>query len=55
MKEKCTKDLSVKIQPSLFKEFSEQCQENRQTVSEVIRSLMHHYVKNHGENKQTQL
>lgn len=44
-KEKQTKDLSVKVQPSLFNEFSKTCNNNFKTVSEVIRELMRSYIK----------
>ena len=44
-KEKATRDLSVKVQPSLYDQFSKQCQENYRSVSDVIRELMAKYAK----------
>lgn len=44
-KEKVTRDLSVKVQPSLFDKFSKKCKGNYKTVSEVIRELMINYVR----------
>jgi len=47
-KEKATRDLSVKVPPSLFEKFSSKCKDDYKTVSEVIRKLMNDYVK--GDN-----
>lgn len=44
-KEKLTKDLSVKVQPSLFDAFSKQCEKNHKKISEVIRDFMIKYIK----------
>jgi metal-responsive CopG/Arc/MetJ family transcriptional regulator len=44
-KEKATRDLSVKVPPSLFDKFSKKCGDNYKTVSEVIRELMANYVR----------
>jgi predicted phage tail protein len=42
-KEKATKELSVKVQPSLYDRFAQQCQANYRSVSDVIRELMTTY------------
>lgn len=45
-KEKVTKDVVVRVQPSLFKRFQKKCKKNYKTISEVIRDLMFDYIKN---------
>lgn len=42
-KEKATKDLSVKVQPSLYEKFGKQCNANYRSVSDVIREFMASY------------
>jgi metal-responsive CopG/Arc/MetJ family transcriptional regulator len=44
-KENVTRDLNVKIQPTLFDEFAKQCKSKYKTVSEVIRELMVEYIE----------
>lgn len=44
-KERVEKDLVVRVQPSLFRQFQQKCEENYKTVSEVIRELMRQYTK----------
>ena len=43
-KEKATRDLSVKVQPSLFSQFAQKCKENYRSISDVVRELMAKYV-----------
>ena len=47
-KEKATKDLNLRIQPSLYKNFKNCCDKNYKKVSEVIREFMLRYIE---ENK----
>ena len=42
-KEKATRDLSVKVQPSLFEKFAQKCKDNYRSVSDVVRELMAFY------------
>jgi len=44
-KEKVTRDLNVRVHPTLFEQFAKQCKDNYKTVSEVIRDLMTQYIK----------
>lgn len=44
-KENKEKDMLVRVQPSLFKQFQEKCDENYKTISEVIRDLMVAYTQ----------
>jgi hypothetical protein len=44
-KEKVTKDVVVRVQPSLFKQFKKKCKNNYKTISEVVRDLMVGYIK----------
>ena len=44
-KENKEKDLIVRVQPSLFKQFKEQCENNYKNISEVIRDFMISYIK----------
>ena len=43
-KENVTRDLNVKVQPTLFEQFAEKCKGKYKTVSEVIRELMTEYI-----------
>jgi hypothetical protein len=45
-KENKEKDLIVRVQPSLFKQFRKKCESNYKNVSEVIRDFMVNYIKN---------
>lgn len=44
-KENVTRDLNVRVHPSLFEQFAEKCKKKYKTVSEVIRDLMAEYVE----------
>ena len=44
-KEKVTKDVVVRVHPSLFKQFQKKCKSNYKTISEVVRDLMVGYIK----------
>ena len=44
-KEKATRDISIRVQPSLFNKFQDKCRHNYKTVSEVIREFMLLYIK----------
>lgn len=44
-KEKATRDINVRIQPSLYKVFSDKCQSEYKSISEVIRMLIVEYIK----------
>ena len=44
-KEKVTRDINVRIHPSLFKKLHEKCKANYQTISEVVRQLIVAYVE----------
>jgi len=48
-KENVTRDLNVRVHPSLFGEFAEQCKKNYKTISEVIREMMVEYIKKNKE------
>lgn len=43
-KERATRDLSVKIQPSLFEKLAQKCKQNYRSVSDVVRELLSRYV-----------
>ena len=45
MKEKVERDIYLRVQPSLYKEFKESCDKNYQTISAAIRELMKKYIK----------
>lgn len=47
-KEKATKDINFRVQPSLCKKFQQQCAKKYKKVSEVLRDLMLKYIE---ENK----
>ncbi len=47
-KEKSTRDVNLRVQPSLYNQFQKQCTKNYKKVSEVIRELMLKYIE---ENK----
>lgn len=44
-KENKAKDMLVRVQPTLFQQFKEKCEENYKTISEVIRDFMQKYIK----------
>ena len=44
-KENKDKDMLVRVQPSLFKQFREKCEKNYKSISEVIRDFMIEYIK----------
>jgi hypothetical protein len=44
-KEKLTRDLSVKVHPSLHEQFAQKCKENYRSISDVIREFMVKYIK----------
>ena len=44
-KEKKDKDLIVRVQPSLLEQFKQKCDLNYKSISEVVRDLMIHYIK----------
>jgi len=44
-KEKATKDVNLRIQPSLYQKFTEACDKNYKKKSEVIRELMLRYIE----------
>jgi hypothetical protein len=44
-KEKVTKDVVVRVQPSLFKKFQQKCKKSYKTVSEVMRDFMVKFIK----------
>jgi len=43
-KENKEKDMLIRVQPSLFKQFKEKCEENYRSISDVIRTFMKDYV-----------
>jgi len=43
-KEKVTKDVVVRVQPTLFIQFQGKCKEKYKTISEVVRELMVKYI-----------
>ena len=47
-KEKATKDVNFRIQPSLYEQFQKRCTKKYKKISEVIRELMLKYIE---ENK----
>jgi hypothetical protein len=47
-KEKVTKDIVVRVQPTLFLQFQAKCKDKYKTISEVVRELMVKYIT---ENK----
>jgi metal-responsive CopG/Arc/MetJ family transcriptional regulator len=49
MKEKIERDMYVKVQPSLYKDFKNACDKNYQSVSASIRELMKRYVKENAK------
>jgi len=49
-KENVSRDLNVRVHPSLFDQFAERCRKNYKTVSEVIRELMAEYIKSQGDH-----
>jgi len=46
MKEKMTREIRIKAQESLYNEFRQACEEQRKTVSIVIREMMQAYAEN---------
>jgi len=44
-KENVTKDVVVRVQPTLFVQFQAKCKNNYKTISEVVRELMVKYIK----------
>ncbi len=44
-KEKVTRDVVLRVQPSLFEKFRQRCQNNYKTISEVLREFMVKYVQ----------
>jgi hypothetical protein len=44
-KENVTKDVVVRVQPTLFLQFQAKCKNNYKTISEVVRELMVKYIK----------
>lgn len=44
-KEKATKDVNLRIQPSLYQKFTKICNKNYKKKSEVIRELMLKYIE----------
>jgi hypothetical protein len=44
-KEKVTRELGIKIQPSLFLKFQKKCNDEYKTISEVMRELIVEYIK----------
>ena len=44
-KNRATKMLLVRVQPSLYKKFKQKCDLNYKNVSECIRDLMQKYLK----------
>jgi len=44
-KENVTRDVGLRVQPSLFDKFSAKCKNNYKTVSEVLRDFMTEYIK----------
>lgn len=51
MKESKTKDMLIRVQPSLFNEFKNKCEFNYKNISEVIRDFMIQYIKEHKNAK----
>ena len=49
-KENKSKDMLVRVQPTLFKKFQKACENNYKSISEVIREFMVEYTKS-GDNK----
>jgi len=43
-KEKVTKDINIRVQPTLFEKLRKKCHGKYQTVSEVVRQLIVEYV-----------
>jgi hypothetical protein len=50
-KEKLNKDVTLRVQPSLYKKFQKECEGNYKSVSEVIRELMLHYIQKAGKSE----
>lgn len=44
-KEKVTKDINIRVQPSLFEKLRKRCKTRYKTISEVIRELIVQYVE----------
>ena len=44
-KEIKNKDMLIRVQPSLFKQFKEKCEKNYKGISEVVRNFMIEYIK----------
>lgn len=44
--EKKTKEIRVMIQPSLYKSFKKECDNNYKTISESIREMITNNIKN---------
>jgi hypothetical protein len=44
-KEKVTRDINIRVHPSLFAKLCKKCKAQYKTISEVIRELIVEYVK----------
>ena len=53
-KENVTRDINIRIHPSLFDKLHKKCKDNYQTVSEVVRQLIVEYVGNKGRQNDKQ-
>jgi metal-responsive CopG/Arc/MetJ family transcriptional regulator len=49
MGEKKEKDMLIRVQPTLFKQFKITCENNYKSISEVIRDFMQKYIKENNE------
>jgi predicted DNA-binding protein len=45
-KEKVTRDINIRVHPSLFEKLQKKCKKRYKTVSEVVRELIVEYVEN---------
>jgi hypothetical protein len=51
-KENVTRDVNVRVHPTLFKQFAKCCKNKYKTVSVVVRELMWEYIeKNKNESR----
>ena len=49
-KEKATKDICIRIQPSLHERFKQACEGEYKTVSQVVKELMLQYVRQYEKD-----
>lgn len=54
IKEKATKDICIRVQPTLHKRFKQACEGDYKNMSQVVKDLMLQYVKQYEKDHKVQ-